>query len=249
MEILKPKLHIEKLCKQYGEEVVLQNISFDVYENECLVILGQSGCGKTTLLKILIGLEKSDSGIIKKDNVDISSLKPHEREMGMVFQNYGLFPNMTALENVEYALKNKKPKHHVRKNSLEILDTLGMSDYLNKKPYELSGGQQQRVSIARTLILNPSIILMDEALSALDVENREIIQKILKDLKKTIIYITHSQEEAFFLADRIMVMSDGKLEQLDTPNNIYNNPTPYVEKFVVSHLNAKYKRLLDYINN
>ena len=247
MEILK----VKNLSKSFDNKIVLNNLNFTVNKGEFLSVLGPSGCGKTTLLRILIGLEKQDSGEIIKDGKDISSLEPSQRGMGIVFQNYALFPNMTVLENVEYALKiNPKTKNQSREIALETLDLIGMSDQLNKLPSQLSGGQQQRVAIARTLALNPNIILLDEPISALDVTNREIMKKELKSIQKnfnaTMIFITHEQEEAFFLSDRVMVMNDGNIEQLDTPKNIYKNPaSPYIESFVNNHLDLKYESLVN----
>ena len=252
MEILnnEGKLVVTDLLKKYGEETVLKSISFDVKKGEFLSVLGPSGCGKTTLLRILIGLEKQDSGTIVKDGVEISKLPPSERGMGIIFQNYALFPNLTVLQNVSYALKLKERyKKRADEIARETLDMIGLSEHLDKKPRQLSGGQQQRVAIARTLALNPDIILLDEALSALDVTNKEVMKTELKEIQKkfhtTMIFITHEQEEAFYLADRVMVMSEGNIEQLDTPENIYKNPkNQYIKDFVIAHLEQKYQSLL-----
>ena len=252
MEILKEdvKLVVKDLYKTYDNEDVLKRISFEVKKGEFLSVLGPSGCGKTTLLRILIGLEKQDGGTIEKDGVEISNLEPSERGMGIIFQNYALFPNMTVLQNVEYALKIRKDKRaDARRSATETLDMIGMSEHLDKKPRQLSGGQQQRVAIARTLALNPDIILLDEAISALDVQNREIMKRELKEIQKkfnsTMIFITHEQEEAFYLADRVMIMSEGNIEQIDTPDNIYKNPkNQYIKDFVIAHLEQKYESLL-----
>ena len=245
------KLEVKELTKTYDGKTVLDHVSFDVKEGEFLAVLGPSGCGKTTLLRILIGLESQDSGLIKKGGQDISNKAPNQRGMGIVFQNYALFPNMSVLENVEYALRiNPEFKNKSREIALRTLDLIGMSDQLKKKPSQLSGGQQQRVAIARTLALNPDIILLDEPISALDVTNKEIMKKELKSIQKkfnaTMIFITHDQEEAFYLSDRIMVMSEGKIEQLDTPINIYQNPkNDYIKTFVNDHLNLKLESLLN----
>ena len=252
MEVLnnEVKLVVKDLYKNYDNEDILKKISFEVKKGEFLSVLGPSGCGKTTLLRILIGLEKQDGGTIEKDGVEISKLPPSDRGMGIIFQNYALFPNMTVLENVEYALKLRKDKKATaRKVAEETLDMLGLSEHLDKKPRQLSGGQQQRVAIARTLALNPDIILLDEAISALDVANREIMKRELKVIQKkfnsTMIFITHEQEEAFYLADRVMIMSEGNIEQIDTPENIYKNPkNQYIKDFVIAHLEQKYESLL-----
>lgn len=252
MEILSDgiKLVVKDLYKAYGKEGVLNRISFEVKKGEFLAVLGPSGCGKTTLLRLLIGLEKQDGGSIMKDGVEISNLPPSARGMGIIFQNYALFPNMTVLENVEYALRLKNEyKALSREIAIETLEMIGMSEHLNKKPSQLSGGQQQRVAIARTLAMKPDIILLDEAISALDVTNREIMKHELKEIQKkfnsTMIFITHEQEEAFYLADRVMIMSEGNIEQIDTPENIYKNPkNQYIKDFVIAHLDQKYESLL-----
>ena len=238
-------LEIKNLTKIYNRKIVLNDISFTVKDGEFLSILGPSGCGKTTLLKILIGIENPTSGKIIKEGNDITNIDSSKRGMGMVFQNYALFPNMTVLENVMYALNLKlKNKNKAKEESLKMLKIVNMEEHLNKYPHELSGGQQQRVAIARTLSLNPDIILFDEPMSALDADNRLGLRKELKEIQKkfktTMIYITHDQEEAFSLSDRVMVMHNGNIEQIDTPNKIYNYPAnEYVRNFVTNHLIEK----------
>jgi ABC-type Fe3+/spermidine/putrescine transport system ATPase subunit len=238
-------LEIKDLTKIYNKKTVLNNISFDVNDGEFLSILGPSGCGKTTLLKILIGIENETSGKILKKGKEITKIEPSKRGMGIVFQNYALFPNMTVLENVMYALNLKlKDKDKAKKESLKMIKIVNMEEHINKYPHQLSGGQQQRVAIARTLALKPDIILFDEPMSALDADNRLTLRKELKAIQKkfktTMIYITHDQEEAFSLSDRVMVMNDGNIEQIDVPNKIYNYPkNDYVRKFVTNHLKEK----------
>ena len=252
MEVLKPKLSVKHLNKTFDGKQVLKDLSFDLMEGEFLSILGPSGCGKTTLLRILIGLENADGGEILKGGRDISGLSSFERGMGIVFQNYALFPNMTVLQNVQYALTLRKDtKKEARQIALRTLEQVGLLDQMHKRPNQLSGGQQQRVAIARTLATNPDIILLDEPISALDVTNREIMKSELKQLQKkfnvTMLFITHDQEEAFFLSDRVMVMHNGDIQQLDTPLNIYRNPAnAYVKEFVVDQLDKKYNDLLHY---
>lgn len=252
MEVLTPKLSVRNLNKSFDGKKVLKNLSFDLKEGEFLSILGPSGCGKTTLLRILIGLDKADSGEILKGGKDISNLSSFDRGMGIVFQNYALFPNMTVLQNVEYALTlQKETKKDAREIAKRTLEQVGMTDQMNKKPNQLSGGQQQRVAIARTLSMNPDIILLDEPISALDVTNREIMKAELKALQKkfnvTMLFITHDQEEAFFLSDRVMVMDEGNIVQIDTPLTIYKEPAnEYVKSFVVDQLDKKYTDLLRY---
>jgi len=238
-------LEIKNLTKIYNGKIVLNDISFEVNDGEFLSILGPSGCGKTTLLKILIGIENSTSGQIIKNKEDITNLDSSKRGMGIVFQNYALFPNMTVLENVMYALNLKlKNKDKAREESLKMIKIVNMEEHIDKYPHQLSGGQQQRVAIARTLALKPDIILFDEPMSALDADNRLTLRKELKELQKkfktTMIYITHDQEEAFSLSDRVMVMNDGNIEQIDVPNKIYNYPkNDYVRNFVTNHLKEK----------
>ena len=244
-------LEIKNLQKKYTKDgpLVVNNMNLSIEKGEFIVFLGPSGCGKTTLLRILIGLEQQTKGQILMDGEDISHLKPSERNMGIIFQNYALFPNMTVLENVEYALKLRSDKKaESRKIALQTLEAIGMSDQIKKRPSQLSGGQQQRVAIARTLALNPKIILLDEPISALDVSMREVMKKELKDIQKrfnsTMIFITHEQEEAFYLSDRIMVMSEGNIEQIDTPQNIYHHPAnQYIIDFVNAHLDGKLESL------
>lgn len=238
-------LTIKDLKKIYDGKTVLNSINFEVKDGEFLSILGPSGCGKTTLLKILIGIENPSEGQIIKNDTDITKFDPSERGMGIVFQNYALFQNMTVLENVMYALNLKiKNKKEAEKQSLDMIDMVNMKDHINKYPHELSGGQQQRVAIARTLVLKPDIILFDEPMSALDADNRLSLRRelkaIQKKLKTTMIYITHDQEEAFSLSDRVMVMRDGNIEQLDKPSVIFNKPAnEYVKNFVTNHLIEK----------
>jgi len=252
MEVLETKLSVRNLTKTFDGKKILNNISFDLKEGEFLSILGPSGCGKTTLLRILIGLEKADSGEILKAGKDISNLKSIQRGMGIVFQNYALFPNMNVLENVEYALKlQPETKTKAREIAMKTLEQVDLMDQIHKKPNQLSGGQQQRVAIARTLATNPDIILLDEPISALDVSNRENMKKELKAIQKkfnaTMLFITHDQEEAFFLSDRIMVMNEGNIEQIDSPLELYKNPAnQYVKEFVVDQLDKKYFDMLRY---
>lgn len=245
------KLIVKDLEKKFDGKKTLDRISFDVHQGEFLSILGPSGCGKTTILRILIGLLKPDYGTIEKDGVNITNFHPSERGMGIVFQNYALFENMTVLQNIEYALKNKN-KADTRNKALEMIRHMELEEHINKKPVLLSGGQQQRVAIARTLILNPDIILFDEPMSALDAATRLSLRKVLKDIQNefgtTMIYITHDQEEAFAMSDRIMVMKEAKVVQIDTPENIIKSPAnDYVKEFVVDNLRMKVDSLAKYI--
>lgn len=213
MEVLNKKLQVRKLCKSFDNKKVLDNISFDVYEGEFLSVLGVSGCGKTTLLRILIGLETADSGEIIKGGQDISRLPSFERGMGIVFQNYALFPNMTVLQNVEYALKlHKETAATARQTALNTLEQIGMTDQLKKKPHQLSGGQQQRVAIARALITKPAVLLADEPTGNLDgksgAEVLELLHLSRKRFNQTLIMVTHDRQIAEG-ADRIITLEDG----------------------------------------
>lgn len=260
MEALKPKLVIENVGKQYSDEetAALKDISFEVRAGEFLSILGPSGCGKTTLLRIIVGLLEASEGRILLDGEDITKVPPAKRRMGMVFQNYALFENMTVRENISYAaiLKAKKEKNYDKQELMARTDALmervGLSEHADKRPYELSGGQQQRVAIARTLMLNPQIMLFDEPMSALDVTTRLQLRQLIKEIQAeygtTMIYITHDQEEAFAMSDRILVMETSKISQIDTPENIVRAPAnDYVKSFVSDNLSAKITSLRRFI--
>ena len=247
------KLEIQNLTHLFNRQEVLHGLNFHVNDGEFLSILGPSGCGKTTILRILIGLLAPSSGRIIKDGNDITSSPASKRNMGIVFQNYALFQNMTVLGNVEYALKfNREFKSKSREIAENIIAQVGLVEHINKKPYKLSGGQQQRVAIARTLACNPEIILFDEPMSALDAATRlllrEEIKRIQKQFHSTMIYINHDQEEAFALSDRIMVMDSGTIQQLDNPDSIIANPAnAYVREFVLDNLRLKINSLVKYV--
>jgi ABC-type Fe3+/spermidine/putrescine transport system ATPase subunit len=248
------KLQVHDLCMRYGPNEVLYNVNFDVRKGEFLSILGPSGCGKTTILRILIGLIEPASGAVVKDGVDITHAHPSKRGMGIVFQNYALFQNMTVLGNVEYALRvNKMKRDDARETALAIIRQVGLEEHIHKKPHKLSGGQQQRVAVARTLAMKPDIILFDEPMSALDaairLQMREELVRIQNMSGTTMIYITHDQEEAFVMSDRIIVMKAGRVAQFDTPGNIVSNPAnEYVHDFVVQNLRLKLKSLAKYLD-
>jgi len=245
----------ENITKQFGQDAVLEDVSFTVNQGEFLSILGPSGCGKTTLLRILIGLLHPEKGRILLNGIDITRYTPDKRKMGIVFQNYALFENMTVLKNVEYALKIKPAyKASARQKALHMLEQVGLTEYMDKYPDELSGGQQQRVAIARTLALSPSVILLDEPMSALDAATRlslrEELKRIQRDSGTTMIYITHDQEEAFAMSNRIMVMGNGLIHQMGTPQEILSSPSDsYVQEFVIDNLNRKIASLMRFSNN
>lgn len=243
----------------YQDKKALDDVSFDVMDGEFLSILGPSGCGKTTILRILIGLLSPTGGRVIKDGVDITAVSPAQRSMGIVFQNYALFENMTVLGNVEYAMRIRKENRGaearaaLRATALELLEQLDLTEHMNKRSCELSGGQQQRVAIARTLITHPDIILFDEPMSALDVATRLSLRQLIKDLQKrygtTMIYITHDQEEAFAMSDRIMVMNRAHVVQIDTPEAILAAPADdYVRAFVLHNLQLKIDSLAKYVH-
>lgn len=245
-------LEVTALRKFYKENDVLNDVSFTVKQGEFLSILGSSGCGKTTLLRILIGLLKPDGGTVTKFGQDITNARPDKRGMGIVFQNYALFENMNVLKNVEYALKvHKETRDKAHDIAVETIEAVGLGEHIHKMPRALSGGQQQRVAIARTLALKPDIILFDEPMSALDVSTRILLRKELKKIQETfgttMIYVTHDQEEAFAMSDRIMIMNGGAICQIDTPENICNHPADaYVQTFVLDNLQAKIDSLSKY---
>ncbi|MDR1904732.1 MAG: ABC transporter ATP-binding protein [Treponema sp.] len=250
---MEAKLEARDLVQVFNKQEVLHRIGFTVQDGEFLSILGPSGCGKTTILRILVGLLPPTSGAIIKDGLDITAMPPSKRNMGIVFQNYALFQNMTVLGNVEYALKfNKELRSRSRSIAENIIEQVGLTGHIRKKPHKLSGGQQQRVAIARTLAMNPEIILFDEPMSALDAATRLLlrdeIKRIQKQFHSTMIYITHDQEEAFALSDRIMVMDHGTIRQIDTPENIIRNPADrYVREFVIDKLRLKINSLIKYV--
>ena len=232
-------LEVKEIKKSFTEEeAVLDNISLKISKGEFITLLGSSGCGKTTTLRIIAGLEQPDAGSVWLDGREVTGLEPNQRNVNTVFQNYALFPHMNVAENIGYGLKLKKvPKSEIRKKVSQMLELVQLEGYEKRKPSELSGGQKQRVAIARALVNNPKVLLLDEPLGALDLQLRRAMQIELKHLQKklgiTFIYITHDQEEAINMSDRIAVMKDGRIEQIGTPDEIYNHPkTSYVATFV-----------------
>lgn len=232
-------LELKNIKKSFtpGEDV-LDDICLTVARGEFVTLLGSSGCGKTTTLRIVAGLEQTDSGSVWINGQDVTKLPPDKRDVNTVFQNYALFPHMNVAENIGYGLKLRKvPRGEIKKKVAQMLELVQLEGYEKRKPSELSGGQKQRVAIARALVNNPKVLLLDEPLGALDLQLRRAMQIELKHLQKklgiTFIYITHDQEEAINMSDRIAVMRDGCIEQIGTPDEIYNHPkTSYVATFV-----------------
>ena len=231
-------IKINNAKKEYGDFVALNNVSIDIKENEFFTLLGPSGCGKTTLLRMISGFNSIDGGEIYFNDLLINKIDAHKRDIGMVFQNYAIFPHLTVEENVAYGLKARKvPTDEIKRRTQEALELVQISHLAKRKPNELSGGQQQRVALARAFVIEPSVLLMDEPLSNLDaklrVQMRTIIKKLQQKLGITTVYVTHDQEEALSISDRIAVMKDGNIMQIGTPKEIYAKPD---NKFVAGFI-------------
>ncbi len=243
-------LELTGIQKRFGEVAAVQNFDLAAEAGEFVSFLGPSGCGKTTTLRMIAGFERPTSGKIVVKGVDITNRAPNQRNVGMVFQSYALFPNMTVADNVGFGLKvRKQPKDQIRKRVGELLELIHLPDKAGRYPWQLSGGQQQRVALARALAIEPQVLLLDEPLSALDakirVSLRNEIRAIQRQLGITTVYVTHDQEEALSLSDRIVVMSEGRIEQTGTPFEIYNFPsTGFVARFVGT-LNVVSAKVLD----
>ena len=231
-------LRIRNLTKKFGDFTALRDVSLDINEGEFICFLGPSGCGKTTLLRAIAGLDIQTWGTVEQGGKDISALPPSERDFGIVFQSYALFPNLNVKRNVAYGLENRKtPKAETASRVDELLGLVGLGDQGDKYPSQLSGGQQQRVALARALATSPGLLLLDEPLSALDakvrVHLRHEVKRLQHQLDVTTVMVTHDQEEALTMADRIVVMNQGVIEQVGTPMEIYRHPaSPFVADFV-----------------
>ena len=231
-------IKIENISKSFGSKVVLENINLDIKRGEFVTLLGPSGCGKTTLLRMLAGFTQPDEGVIMMEDKDILSMPPHKRPLNTVFQRYALFPHLNVYENIAFGLKLKKVESkEIDKRVRRALKMVSMTDYEDRDVNSLSGGQQQRVAIARAIVNQPQVLLLDEPLAALDLKMRKDMQMELKEMHRslgiTFIYVTHDQEEALTLSDTIVVMSEGKIQQIGTPIDIYNEP---VNSFVADFI-------------
>jgi putative spermidine/putrescine transport system ATP-binding protein len=231
-------ISIKGLTRTFGQVRAVSGVDLEIYEGEFLTLLGPSGSGKTTVLRMIAGFEKPDAGTILLGDKDVAQLPPYDRDVNTVFQDYALFPHMNVLENIEYGLRVKGVgKSDRRERALEALKQVRLEGYEDRKPSQLSGGQRQRVALARALVNRPAVLLLDEPLGALDLKLREQMQIELKELQRevgiTFIFVTHDQEEALTMSDRIAVFNNGRIEQLGTPREIYENPTSaFVSEFV-----------------
>lgn len=231
-------LDIRNVSKAFDQLAALDNVSLQIHTNEFFAILGPSGSGKTTLLRALAGFESLDSGQIVLDGQDVADVPPNERPVNLMFQSYALFPHMSVFDNVAYGLRReKRPQTEIAQRVTSLLATVGLGDMATRRPHQLSGGQKQRVALARAIVKRPKILLLDEPLSALDRKVREDMQLELKRLQHevgiTFVVVTHDQEEAMSMADRIAVMDQGRVEQVATPVELYKNPgNPFVADFI-----------------
>jgi len=233
-----PLLQLYGVSKTYADNTVLDALDLTIYDGEFLTLLGPSGCGKTTVLRIIAGFEKEDQGQVMLDEKDISILKAEHRPVNTVFQSYALFPHMTVYDNIAFGLiMHKVPKAEINGRVLEALRMVRLESFAQRKPHQLSGGQQQRVAIARAVVNRPRLLLLDESLSALDYKLRQEMQIELKRLQRqlniTFVYVTHDQEEALSMSDRIVVLNKGKVQQIGTPREIYETPVNlFVARFI-----------------
>ena len=231
-------ISIENVIKRFGKDTIINGLSLDVRPGEFFTLLGPSGCGKTTLLRMIIGFNSIEGGEIKIDGKVINNIPTNKRNMGMVFQNYAIFPHMSVRDNVAFGLKNRKvPQDQIESQVDEILKVVKIDHLKKRMPSKLSGGQQQRVALARAIVIHPEVLLMDEPLSNLDaklrVEMRNAIKRIQQQVGITTIYVTHDQEEALAVSDRIAVMNGGVIQQIDTPKNVYQRPSNiFVSTFI-----------------
>ena len=235
-------IRFENIVKSFGSNTVLKDINLEVEKGQLVTLLGPSGCGKSTLLRCLSGLETVTSGKVYLDDRDITDVNPKDRDIGMVFQQYSLFPNMDVAQNVAFGLKMKKvPNAEIDKRVKEMVDIVGLSDHLHHYPSELSGGQQQRAALARAMVTNPKVLLLDEPLSAIDALLRHSLQveirRIQQELNMTAIFVTHDQDEAMVMSDVIHLMYNGKIEQSAAPTEMYTEPVSKFAATFIGHYN------------
>lgn len=234
------KVTLKNVNKQFGEKHVIKDLNLEIESGELLALIGPSGCGKSTTLFMLSGLEEVSSGQIFFGDEDVTNLSADQRDIGLVFQNYALYPHMSVLQNVMFPLLNQKvPKEEAKQRAIEIIKTVNLEEHMNKRPGQLSGGQQQRVAIARAIVKKPKILLLDEPLSNLDAKLKAQtiveIRAIQKQFGITTVFVTHDQQEALAVSDRIAILNDGKITQIGAPNELYRNPaTSYVAEFIGS---------------
>ncbi len=235
---MKKLIEVKNIVKTFGSQVVLKGISLDIYENEFVTLLGPSGCGKTTLLRIIAGFLDPTEGQVMMDGQDIAAIPAYKRDVNTVFQHYALFPHLDVYDNIAFGLKIKKePKDIIDQKVMRMISLVGLEDFKHRDVTSLSGGQQQRVAIARALVNEPKVLLLDESLSALDKNLRKEMQLELKEIQKevgiTFIFVTHDQEEALTMSDKIVIMKDGEIEQIGTPVQVYNEPVnEYCARFI-----------------
>lgn len=254
-------IFIKDVVKKYGENTVIPDLSLDIENGELFTLLGPSGCGKTTLLRMIAGFNSIQGGEILFDKSVINDIPAHKRNIGMVFQNYAIFPHMTVKQNIQYGLKLRKiSKEEMSRKVDDILDVVKITEYKDRLPENLSGGQQQRVALARAIVIHPDVLLMDEPLSNLDaklrIEMRSAIRNIQKQVGITTVYVTHDQEEALAISDRIAIMKDGVIQQVGAPYNIYSRPSNiFVATFIgrsnifdASLVNAEGKNFVEFKN-
>jgi spermidine/putrescine transport system ATP-binding protein len=227
--MLQTLLSLDNVSKAFDGKPVLAALDLDICDGEFLTLLGPSGCGKTTLLRIMAGFEQPDTGSLTLAGEDLTRLPPERRPLNTVFQNYALFPHMSVYDNVAYGLKmEKRPREEIHKQVMEVLEMVQLQNFARRKPHQLSGGQQQRVAIARAVVKRPRLLLLDEPLSALDYKLRRTMQGELKRLQRelgiTFVFVTHDQEEALSMSDRVVVLRDGEIQQLGTPREVYERP-------------------------
>ncbi len=245
-------LKLNNIQKKYGDSTILNNINLDINDGEIVSILGSSGSGKTTLLNVILGITEANSGTIEFGGKDITNVRMEDRGFNIVFQDYALFPNLNAFQNITYGLKNK-PNVSSQEEVFELIELLGLGDHLNKKIEHLSGGQKQRVALARTLVMKPKILLLDEPLSALDGVIKESIKQKIKQIAKefnlTTIIVTHDPEEALSLSDKVMILDGGNIVQYAEPSEIISSPkSDFVRDFILNQLEIKRNNILSLFN-